>query len=334
MRPPEIPDQDIIQAGQAVLATGRPVNGFALRSKTGGGKPERLMKVWETHLSGQTVLPASLPTVELPLQMAEELAVVTKALGERMAALAISLHNQAIQAAERRVHQVQRAADEQSAKDQAALADAAAVVDALQAKLSNTETKTESLEQQLAEAQALTEARTGELAQASERLAAQERQSQQAVLEHAAELAQLTKLLEDKRHDHEDAVELQRGELLEQAEKATRAREALTKELATAKADAAAAQQAQSQQKASDRERLEAAEMERAKASEAASAAREQAARLGGQAETLQAQVAELMRVIATRLAVQDAKDGTVAATLQVETARTIPDSASPVLQS
>ena len=133
MRPPEITDHDIIEAGQQILAAGRPVNGFALRTLTDGGKPARLMKVWVDHLSGQTALPASLPTVELPLQMAEELAVVTKALGERMAALAISLNNQAVQAAERRVHQVQRAADEQSAKDQAALADAATVVDALQA---------------------------------------------------------------------------------------------------------------------------------------------------------------------------------------------------------
>ena len=70
------------------------------------------------------------------------------------------------------------------------------------------------------------------------------------------------------------------------------------------------------------------------KASEAASAAREQAARLGGQAETLQAQVTELMRVIASRLAVQDAKDGLVTGTVQVETTRMIPDSGSPVLQS
>ena len=334
MRPPEISDQDIIQAGQQVLAAGRPVNGFALRSKTGGGKPERLMKVWEEHLSGQTAAPLKPATTELPLEMAEELTAVTKALDERLAALAISLNNKAVQAAERRVHQIQRSADEQSGKDQAALADASVVVDDLQAKLSQAETEAEALQKQLADAQALIEARTGELTQMGERLAAQERQSQQADLEHAAELARLNKMLEDERQSHEDAVELQRGELLEQADKATRAREALSKEVAAAKADAATAKQAQSQQKASDQERLDAAETERAQASEAASAAREQAARLGGQAETLQAQVTELMRVIATRLAVQDAKEGIVAGTVQAETARMIPDSGSPVLQS
>ena len=334
MRPPEITDQDIIQAGQAVLATGRPVNGFALRSKTGGGKPERLMKVWETHLSGQTVLPPSLPTAELPLEMAEELAGVTKTLGDRLAALAISLNNQAVQAAERRVHQIQRSADEQSLKDKAALADAATVVDELQAKMSNSETKVEALEQQLAEAQALAKARTGELAQVSERLAEQERQSQQASLEYATELARLNGLLENERQSHEEAVAQQRAELREQEENATFAREALSKEVATAKADAAAAKQALSQQKASDQERLDAAEMKLGEAGEAASAAREQAARLGGQAETLQVQVTELMRVIATRLAVQDAKEGIVGATVQAGTTPMTPGSGSPVLQS
>ena len=99
------------------------------------------------------------------MAMAEELAGVTKTLGERLAALAISLNNQAVQTAERRVHQIQRSADEQSVKDKAALADAATVVDELQAKMSNSETKAEALAQQLAEAQALAEARTGELAQ-------------------------------------------------------------------------------------------------------------------------------------------------------------------------
>ena len=334
MRPPEITDHDIIQAGQQILAAGRPVNGCALRNLTEGGKPERLMKVWETYLSGQAALPTSLPTAELPLQMAEELAVVTKALGERIGALAISLNNQAIQAAERRVHQIQRAADEQSAKDKAALADAATVVDVLQAKLGQAESEAEALQTQLAEAQALSEARTGEVAQAGERLAAQERQSQQASLEYAAELARLNKMLEDERQSHTDAVELQRAELLEQDQTATRVREVRNKELATAKADATAAKQAQSQQKASDQERLDAAETARAKASEAASVAREQAARLDGQAAALQAHVDKLMQVIDHRLAAQDAKDPLVAATLQAETARMIPDSGSPVLQS
>ena len=50
--------------------------------------------------------------------------------------------------------------------------------------------------------------------------------------------------------------------------------------------------------------------------------------------QALQAQVTELMRVIATRLAVQDSKEGMAASSVQVETTRLMPDSGSPVLQS
>jgi len=55
---------------------------------------------------------------------------------------------------------------------------------------------------------------------------------------------------------------------------------------------------------------------------------------LGGQVQALQAQVTELMRVIATRLAVQDSKDGIATGTVQAETTRLTPDSGIQVLQS
>ena len=261
MRNPEIPDQDVIQAGQALLAAGRLVNAYALRTKTGGGNPQRLLKVWEEHLNGQAPAPLAPVATELPLEMAEELAAVTKALGERIAALATSLNNKAVQAAERRVHQIQRSA-------------------------------------------------------------------------HAAQLDGLNKLLQDERSSHQDAVKMQRDELLEQSKNASDARDALNKEVAISKADAAVARQALTQQEASAQKRLEAAETKLGNAGQAASTAREDAARLGGQVQALQAQVTELMRVIATRLAVQDSKEGMAASSVQVETTRLMPDSGSPVLQS
>ncbi|MEC5215038.1 colicin import membrane protein [Polaromonas sp. CG_9.5] len=334
MRNPEIPDQDIVKAGQELLAVGRLVNGYALRTKTGGGKPERLLKVWEEHVSGQTAVPFAPVATELPLEMAEELAAVTQALCERMAALANSLNNKAVQAAERRVHQIQRSADEQSGKDKAELADAAVVVNELQTKLSQAETEEEAHQKALADAQALNEVGTRKLSQLGDRLATQERESQAAGLGHAAQLDGLNKLLEDERSSHQDAVKMQRDELLEQSKNASDTREALNKEVAIAKAETAAARQALSQQEASVQKRLEAAETKLGNAGQAASTAREDAARLGGQVHALQVQVTELMRVIATRLAVQDSKGGIAAGTGQVETTRLMPDSGSPVLQS
>lgn len=39
-------NDDIIEAGLALLAEGHPVTGWALRTKLGGGKSDRLFKVW------------------------------------------------------------------------------------------------------------------------------------------------------------------------------------------------------------------------------------------------------------------------------------------------
>lgn len=334
MRPAEISDQDVIQAGQELIAAGRRVNAYALRTKTGGGNPQRLVKVWEEHLVGHVAAPVAPIISELPLEMAEELAAVTKALGERMAALASSLNQQAVQAAERRVQQLQRLADEQSAQDKAELADASVLVNDLQAKLSQAETDLEANQKTLADAQALLEGQTGEVKQLGEQLATQAAQSQQDRLGHADELARLNTLLEDERREHQDAVEMQRDELLEQGKNASDAREVMAKEVATAKAEAAAARQVLSQQEASMQERLQAVETKSDQASQATSDAREKAARLEGQVETLQAQVSELMRVIANRLAVQDAKDGIAANTNQANTTPLMPENKSPTLPS
>ena len=46
-RPPEVPDAIILQAGQRLLAAGRAVTGYALRTTIGVGNPRRLVAVWE-----------------------------------------------------------------------------------------------------------------------------------------------------------------------------------------------------------------------------------------------------------------------------------------------
>ena len=112
MRPAEFAPEAIIQAGQELQATGRNITGFALRQKVGGGNPTRLKQVWDEHINSQTTAKAE-PVAELPVEVAEEVATVTKALTERLAALAVELNDKAVKAAERRVHEVVRAAGEQ-----------------------------------------------------------------------------------------------------------------------------------------------------------------------------------------------------------------------------
>ena len=112
MRPVEFEPEAIIQAGQELQAIGRNITGFALRQKVGGGNPSRLKQVWDEHLAGQSTARAE-PVAELPIEVADEVASVTRALTERIASLAVELNDKAVKAAERRVAEVIRTAGEQ-----------------------------------------------------------------------------------------------------------------------------------------------------------------------------------------------------------------------------
>ena len=66
-----------------------------MRQRVGGGNPSRLKQVWDEHISAQAVAKAE-PVAELPIEVAEEVAAVTKALTERLAALAVELNDKAL----------------------------------------------------------------------------------------------------------------------------------------------------------------------------------------------------------------------------------------------
>lgn len=116
--------------------------------------------------------------------------------------------------------------------------------------------------------------------------------------QHAAEVARLNAALDEARKRHAEEVAQQRGELVEQAQKAREAQEELRAKIAASNALAEAARQQQDLAQKSARERVEVAD-------HAAGQARESVARLDGQVQTLETQVAGLMRILADRLATQ-----------------------------
>ena len=74
-----------------------------------------MRQVWDEHLASNSVTQAQ-PVAELPIEVAEEVVNVTKALAERIAALAVELNDKAVKAAERRVAEVLRTATSTPAK--------------------------------------------------------------------------------------------------------------------------------------------------------------------------------------------------------------------------
>ena len=200
MRPVEFPLEAIIQAGRDLQTGGRNITGFALRQKVGGGNPSRLKQVWDEHLASQSVAKAE-PVAELPVEVAEEVAAVTKALTERLGALAVELNDKAVKAAERRVHEVARSAVEQREQAERELADASQAVDDLETKLDEARAHGEALEGRLAEVQVVSQAQAVELAQLRERLSATE-----------AERGRYQMESERLRVDHDDVTKL-RGQV-------------------------------------------------------------------------------------------------------------------------
>ncbi len=193
MRPAEFNPESIIEAGQELQAAGRNITGFALRQRVGGGNPTRLKQIWDEHINSQTVTKAE-PVAVLPVEVADELAAVTKALNERLANLAVKLNDKAVKGAERRVQEVVRAAGEQREQAERELADASQTVDDLEGKLDIAAGHAEVLEKRLTDSQANSQAQAVELAQVRERLALAEQTAKAAAEQHAELTSTLAKV--------------------------------------------------------------------------------------------------------------------------------------------
>ena len=301
MRPVEFLPKAIIEAGQALQAAGRNITGFALRQKVGGGNPTGLKQVWDEHLANQSVTKVE-PVSELPIEVAEEVSAVTKALSERLAALAVELNDKAVKAAERRVAEVIRTAGVQREQAEREL------VDDLESTLEESKARIETLNDQLVQSQAKAQAQAVELAQVRERLAAAEQGAKAASEQHAAELARINATIAAERTRHQQEAEQLRAELSEQKQTAKAAvaeRDQARAELATVKVKAEAADKAHQEhrnQAATEAqraaERLATADADRDAARMDAAHAREEAAKLRGQLEATQVQATELLSVI------------------------------------
>lgn len=196
------------------MAAGRNVTGFALRQKVGGGNPNRLKQVWDEHLAAKNTTEAE-PVAELPVEVAEEVAAVTKSLTERLATLAVELNDKAVKAAERRVAEVLRTAGEQREQAERELVDAAQTVDELETRLDESQAEVESLERRLSEAQSHGQAQAVELAQLRERLVATEQAARATADAHEAVRSEL----DAARRDAGVKIEALRDELAQLRER-------------------------------------------------------------------------------------------------------------------
>ena len=91
MRPIEYDDNAIIEAGKDLEAEGRPVTGYALRKRVGGGSPDRLRATWDDWVSKQAANDGHTEQA-LPVEIVERLDTASKKLKGQLTALVAELH--------------------------------------------------------------------------------------------------------------------------------------------------------------------------------------------------------------------------------------------------
>jgi predicted nucleic acid-binding Zn-ribbon protein len=196
MRPSEVSNEAIIAAGEALVASGRSVTGFALRQRVGGGNPTRMRQVWDEHIAASAKPPE--PAADLPVEVADELARVTGDLTGRLLALVTELNDKAVRAAERRTGALVQQASEQRQQAERELADAGNAVEELENGLAEAQSENERLRAALEECQGRAQAQAVELAKASEALTHERQQ-----------VERLTADLADAKRSALDAAKLQ-----------------------------------------------------------------------------------------------------------------------------
>lgn len=222
MRPATFEPEEIIAAGNALLAEGVVnITGFALRKRVGGGDPSRLRQVWDGYLAGQTSVESG-PLADLPPELADAVKTVTGTLTGHVVQLLRELNDRAVRAAEHRVDDVTRAAEEQKAQAERELADAAQTVDDLEQKLEAVTADLRKTQELLDNSREREQATLVELAQVRERLAAteerlkeSEKNGREAAEKHRQQTETLQYKLDDAEHRLADSVSRYTADLRE-----------------------------------------------------------------------------------------------------------------------
>ncbi|EAC1188093.1 DNA-binding protein [Salmonella enterica subsp. enterica] len=209
MRPATFEPEEIIAAGKALQEEGVVnITGFALRKRVGGGDPSRLRQVWDGYLAGQKSVEPE-PLADLPPELADAVKAVTATLTGHVVQLLRELNGRAVRAAECRVDDITRTAEEQKAQAERELADAVQAVDDLEQKLDAVTTDLRKTLELLDGSREREQTYLVELAQVRERLAATEerlKDAEKSGREAAEQHRQQTETLQHKLDDAEQRL--------------------------------------------------------------------------------------------------------------------------------
>ena len=128
MRPAEIANQEIIEAGKNIT-------GYGLRRVLGAGDPKRLKSVWDEYSSKDKTDRNS--DLRLPAELEDLVAELEKNLVEQVRPLTVQLYDGALKAAQRQVSESSRELKQLKLEIDAEILDANAIIEDLEQRLAD-----------------------------------------------------------------------------------------------------------------------------------------------------------------------------------------------------
>ncbi|MBK1851116.1 DNA-binding protein [Marinobacter sp. 1-4A] len=136
MRPAEIANQEIIDAGKKLQTTGKNITGYGLRRILGAGDPKRLKSVWDEYASkGKANKNADL---RLPAELEDLVTELENNLIEQVRPLTVQLYEGALKAAQRQVSETSRELKQLRSEMEAEILDASTIIEELEQRLAET----------------------------------------------------------------------------------------------------------------------------------------------------------------------------------------------------
>lgn len=138
MRPAEISNEEIFDAGKKLRSTGKKnITGYALRGILGAGDPKRLKLVWDEYDNENKT--EETPDLRLPAELEDIVAELEKYLTEQVRPLTNRLYEGSLRAAQKQVSESSRELKQVKAAAEAEMTDANAIIDGLEQRLADTE---------------------------------------------------------------------------------------------------------------------------------------------------------------------------------------------------
>ena len=106
MRPAEITNQEIIDAGKKLQSTGKNITGYGLRRILGAGDAKRLKGVWDEYASKDSADGGA--DLRLPAELEDLVVELEGKLIDHLRPLAVQIYEGALKAAQRQVSETSR----------------------------------------------------------------------------------------------------------------------------------------------------------------------------------------------------------------------------------